>query len=238
MSIIKQEYIGGQRLILGDCLKVMPMLGRFDACVTDPPYGIDYGNAGGFSADHGWATKRGAAEWDKQRPEPEIFAAMLAQTDDQIIWGGNYFADLLPPSMGWLAWDKAQRGFSLSDFELAWTSLSQAARFFQYGRGNEKGFAPRSTEQQQFLSFHPTQKPIAVMQWCLELLPLAKTIVDPFSGGFSTLVACERLGRVGVGIEIDSDYFDVACRRVDEAARQPRMDFAPAPPAPTQETLI
>jgi DNA modification methylase len=235
MAIVKEESIGGQRLILGDCLAVMPLLGRFDAVVTDPPYGIDYGNAGGFSAAHGWASHKGAAEWDKERPSPQVFDSILSYSKDQIIWGGNYFADLLPPSMGWLAWDKAQRGFSLADFEMAWTSRKMAARIFTYGRGNESGFAPKSRESDWARGVHPTQKPVALMEWCLGFLPNAQTILDPFMGSGTTLVACQRLGRQGIGIELDPDYFDIACRRVDEATRQPDLLIDPPAPQPIQE---
>ena len=84
---------------------------------------------------------------------------------------------------------------------------------------------------------HPTQKPVAVMEWCLGFLPHAQTILDPFMGSGTTLVACQKLGRFGTGIEIDPDYFDIACRRVDEAARQADLFVAP-PETPTQETLL
>jgi DNA modification methylase len=224
---VKEERIGPHRLILGDCLEVMPGLGRVDAVVTDPPYGIDYGNAGGFSADHGWASRKGAAEWDKERPAPEVFASILGLSKEQIIWGGNYFADLLPPSMRWLAWDKGQRDFSLADMELAWTSQQKAVRVFTYPRGK----AVQDGKQ------HPTQKPVAVMEWCLGFLPDAQTILDPFMGSGTTGVACQKLGRAFIGIELDPEYFAIACKRVDEAMRQPDLFIAPAV-APVQESLL
>ena len=224
---MKEERIGPHRLILGDCLEVMPGLGRVDAVVTDPPYGIDYGNAGGFSADHGWASRKGAAEWDKERPAPEVFASILGLSKEQIIWGGNYFADLLPPSMRWLAWDKGQRDFSLADMELAWTSQQKAVRVFTYPRGK----AVQDGKQ------HPTQKPVAVMEWCLGFLPDAQTILDPFMGSGTTGVACQKLGRAFIGIELDPEYFAIACKRVDEAMRQPDLFIAPAV-APVQESLL
>ena len=87
--IIKDKIIGNQRLILGDCISVMPLLGKVDAVVTDPPYGIDYGRAGGFSAAHGWGQWQENVTWDKERPAPEIFSAILGMSKEQIIWGGN-----------------------------------------------------------------------------------------------------------------------------------------------------
>jgi hypothetical protein len=120
--VSRVERIGGATLYLGDCREILPTLGRFDAVVTDPPYGIDYGRSGRFSASHGWGPWRENVEWDAERPQSEIFATMLSCSDVQIIWGGNYFTDYLPPSMQWLIWDKGQREFSLADCELAWSS--------------------------------------------------------------------------------------------------------------------
>jgi DNA modification methylase len=224
----RAERIGGQLLLQGDCREVMAALPRVDAVVTDPPYGIDYGNAGGFAESAGWKQWRGQAEWDKERPARETFDAILSAAPEQIIWGGNYFADLLPPSMRWLAWDKGQRDFTLADMELAWTSQAKAVRVFTYPRGK----AAQDGKQ------HPTQKPIALMEWCLGFLPTARTILDPFMGSGTTLVACQRLGRQGIGIELDPGYFDIACRRVEEAARQPALFHPEAPPKPQQEALL
>jgi DNA modification methylase len=223
--IVKEERIGGQRLILGDCLQVMPTLGRFDAVVTDPPYGIgaDKTKAQSSIRDNPkWAAK----SWDAQRPAVECFDAILAASPATIIWGGNYFADMLPASSGWLSWRKpqAETGFSLADLELAWSSLRIAARQVTLPRRDG--------------NLHPTQKPVALMEWCIGFLPDAKTILDPFMGSGTTLVACQRMGRAGTGIELDPDYFDIACKRVDEAARQPDLLIPETRQAPIQEQLL
>lgn len=204
----REEIIGRARLILGDCRDILPTLGKVDAVVTDPPYGIDYGRAGGFSASHGWGKWRENVEWDAERPAREIFDAMLAGSKEQIIWGGNYFADLLPPTMRWLVWDKGQRNFSLADCELAWTSQQKAVRVFDYARGSANAAAPKE---------HPTQKPVELMKWCLGFLSGAQTILDPFMGSGSTGVAALLSGRSFIGIERDEGYFDTACRRLREA---------------------
>jgi DNA modification methylase len=231
VTIIREERIGNQRLILGDCLAVMPTLGRFDACLTDPPYGIDYGRlikgkgdgAGGLDKSR-WKDY-GAFDWDQSRPPAAAFDAILHASDTQIIWGANYFADLLPPKMGWLVWDKMQRDFSLADFELAWTSRDVAGRALSYSR-------PQALRDGRH---HPTQKPVALMEWCLGFLPDAKTILDPFAGSGTTAVACERMGRHCTAIELDPDYFEIMCRRVDEAARQPDLLIPETRQAPVQE---
>ncbi len=124
----RQEIIGDARLILGDNAEVIEAAGSVDLVLTDPPYGIDYGRAGGFSAAHGWASRRGAAEWDKERPARAIFDAMLGCSKAQVIWGGNYFTDYLPPTMQWLVWDKGQRDFSLADCDIACRRIEEAYR--------------------------------------------------------------------------------------------------------------
>ena len=220
----RREVIGGQTLLLGDCREIMPALGAVDAVVTDPPYGI--GEDGGAKRSRGRPgyAKHEKKGWDASRPSADIFAAILAQSNEQILWGGNYFADLLPPTMGWLYWRKLMGG-DFSDGELAWTSRRGALReFVRCPKGMDKA--------------HPCEKPIALMEWCLGFLPNAQTILDPFMGSGTTLVACQRLGRNGIGIEIDPDYFDIACRRVEAEARAPRFDLAPPVPTPTQETLL
>lgn len=212
MIVIKrEERIGGQRLILGDCLEVMPELGPVDAVVTDPPYGIGIGR----QSRGKWASAAlGASEWDDKRADVSWIGSAPA-----IIWGGNYFD--LPPSRAFLVWDKGAgfRGRDFAECEMAWCSFDANARVFSYdplARGDYRG------------KQHPTQKPVALMEWCLGFLPDAETTLDPFMGSGTTLVACQKLGRHGVGIEIDPGYFDVACRRVEEAARQPDLFVEPA----------
>jgi len=223
----RREVIGDCEMILGDCIEAIETVAPVDLVLTDPPYGIDYGNAGGFSEKHGWASRRGAAEWDKARPSRAIFDAMVACSKEQIIWGGNYFTDYLRPTMQWLVWDKGQRNFSLADCEFAWSSQNKAARIFDYARGK----AVLDGKE------HPTQKPVQLMQWCLEFAPKAQTILDPFMGSGTTGVACANLGRKFIGIELDPTYFDIACRRIEEAYKQPRLFDEPAP-KPTQPSLL
>lgn len=224
MAILREERIGGQRLILGDCREILPTLGKVDAVVTDPPYGI--GEDGGCFRDRKGGGHRvlPKKQWDNERPAKATFEAILTRDCPTIIWGGNYFADFLPASKAWLYWDKLMGG-DFADGELAWTNLGRALRkFTRCNKDHGKQ--------------HPTQKPVAVMEWCLGFLPDARTILDPFMGSGTTLVACQRLGRAGIGIEIDPDYFAIACKRVEEAARQPDLFIAPPAPKPTQETLL
>ncbi len=217
-GIIKEERIGNQRLILGDCLNVMPTLGRFDAVVTDPPYGIGKIMKGGT-----WAANpafKGFQKWDMAAPD--WLVAAIADTP-AIVWGGNYLP--FPPSRCWLIWNKINAVPTMADFEQAWTNLDRPSKRMDLPVGRvEYG--------------HPTQKPVALMEWCLGFLPDAKTILDPFAGSGTTLVACQRMGRHGTGIELDPDYFAIACKRVDEAARQPDLLIPETQAPPSQEKLI
>jgi DNA modification methylase len=223
--IVREERIGGQRLLLGDCLAVMPLLGKVDAVVTDPPYGIGYASKGfaGAAGRHGrvYAKKK----WDDLTPDLSVPLQMAAAA---MVWGGNYFD--LPPSRGWLLWMKPDAMPSFSDAEMCWTSLSMPVKSFS------ASMRAVAYEKADSGFSHPTQKPVALMEWCLGFLPDARTILDPFMGSGTTLVACQKMGRAGIGIEIDPDYFAIACKRVDEAARQPDMFVTPAA-KPVQEGL-
>jgi hypothetical protein len=131
-----------------------------------------------------------------------------------IVWGGNYWTDALPRTSKWLSWDKGQTDFSLADFELAWCSFDGAARRITYSR----------SKALQDGKEHPTQKPIEVMRWCIDQLPNGcTTILDPFMGSGTTGVAAVKLGKAFIGIEINTKFFDIACRRVDEAQKQQDM---------------
>ena len=221
------ERIGDATLLLGDCLDILPHLGPVDAVVTDPPYGIDYGRAGGFSASHGWGPWRENVAWDVERPQRAIFDAIRECSRDQIIWGGNYFTDYLPPSMQWLVWDKGQREFSLADCEFAWSSQQKAARIMMYPRAKARLDGKE----------HPTQKPVEIMAWCLGFVPKAITILDPFMGSGTTGIACAKQGRSFIGIEIDEGYFDIACERIHKAYAQPDM-FIERPAPAVQQPLF
>jgi DNA modification methylase len=224
----KEILADGVECWLGDCREILPTLGNVDAVVTDPPYGIGADEAASKNKGKwGW-TYYGESQWDRQRPPSDLIEHLLTLGKYQIIWGGNYFTDLLPPTMQWLIWDKGQRDFSLADFEMAWSSQKAAARIIDY---------PRALALQDGKE-HPTQKPVDVMKWCIERLPSkANTILDPFMGSGTTGVAAVKLGRKFIGIEIEPKYFDIACKRIFEALKQPDM-FIEKPKPPKQEALF
>jgi site-specific DNA-methyltransferase (adenine-specific)/modification methylase len=211
---MRVEKIGLATLYLGDCREIAPGLDRPAAVISDPPYGLgDKWVQGGIGRwplrdrdlkDGGWDTVRG-----------EFVNELPALSDICIIWGGNYYD--LPASRGWLAWDKMQRDFSTGDLELAWTSIDAPIRAFNLARGHFTNLEHGKE--------HPTQKPVPLMRWCIEKakVPPGGVILDPYMGSGSTGVAAVQMRHPFVGIEIEPRYFDVACRRIEEAQRQGDM---------------
>ena len=200
--------IGDCTLYQGDCLEIMPTLGKVDAVVTDPPYGLgDWNNRGsnkGGPFDSDFTQK-----WDRPICEDHI-KAIFNVSDNQIIWGANYHLGWLPRSKQMYVWNKNIRNMHFNDCEIAWCSgWREASRVFD--------LSPNG-----LVKSHPTQKPLKLMLWCIEKLPKdAHTILDPFMGSGTTGVACVKLGRKFIGIELEPKYFDIACERIIKAYAQP-----------------
>jgi len=213
------EHIGDATLYLGDCLEILPTLGKVDAVVTDPPYGIGAGKmtmGRGSRNDTGHHTP---IDWDKSPPALVDLISIIG-CHPAILWGGNYFG--LPASSRWLVWDKLDPNSDFASCELAWTNLAGVVKTFTMSRKANSLLG----------GDHPTQKPVSLMQWCLGFLPGAETILDPFMGSGTTGVACANLGRKFIGIEICEQYFNIACERIKRAYDQPRLDFGDEKPTP------
>jgi site-specific DNA-methyltransferase (adenine-specific)/modification methylase len=211
-------------LYLADCRDVLPMLAGVDAFVTDPPYGA------GFAAQPTRSQRANGmkpAAWDDDAPQG-IVDGILALGLPTVIWGGNYFR--LPASRGWLVWSKRGNAPSMADAEMAWTSLDMNARSF------EKTVKSASLEKNLQTAPHPSQKPVALMQWSLGFLPAAKVVCDPFMGTGTTGVACIREGRRFIGIERDPEYFETACNRIRRELEAGTFDFAAATARIQRET--
>lgn len=206
--------IGDCTLYLGDCLEVMPTLQGINAIVTDPPYGINIAN-------NPVRQKHRKKDWDAE--VFDISNIFIYPHVKYIIWGGNYFD--LPPSRCFLIWDKLQpENFSLAMCEQAWCSWDANAKIFK----------------KSVLSYtknHPTQKPVELMKWCLSFVGDCDVALDPFMGSGTTGVACAKLGRKFIGIELDEDYFNIACERIQKAYDQPDL-FVEPPKKIEQKELL
>lgn len=212
MTANRVEVIGNATLHLGDCRDILPTLPKVDAVITDPPYGIKRDGKPKSTSSHGGHKGYEFLGWDSGRPDGSLMGAVCRAGLHAIVWGGNYFADMLPPTGKWLVWDKGQR-IDQADAELAWTSMSGALRVFTL---NRVAIAVDG-------AVHPTQKPVALMEWCITQAGNPQTILDPFMGSGTTGVACMNLGRSFIGIEREPKYFDIACRRIEDAQRQGRL---------------
>lgn len=206
----RKEVIGGATLYLGDCLEILPTLPKVGAVVTDPPYGIGRDGQKRSTGGHGGRKEYEFMGWDTKRPSTEHFRMLLTAASHHIVWGGQYFADLLPAHSQWLVWDKGQR-INQSDGELAWTSRDGALRIYTQNR----------VALMQDGAVHPTQKPLSLTRWCVAMT--AGDVLDPFMGSGTTGVACTNLGRRFIGIEIEEKYYRIACERIENAQRQNRL---------------
>ena len=210
---MRKEVIGNATLYLGDCKAILPKLSRVDAVITDPPYGIGASSKKFINGTS--KTQKDYYEevcWDTAPPPKDVIDAVVAKGDVAILWGGNYFD--LPPTRCFLIWDKTIHGNSYADCELAWTSQNANARIkaLNMVAANMDG------------RVHPTQKPVALMEWCVaQCRNNPQTILDPFMGSGTTGVACMNLGRSFIGIEREPKYFEIACRRIEQAQAQERL---------------
>jgi site-specific DNA-methyltransferase (adenine-specific)/modification methylase len=220
------ERLGDAVLYLGDCREIMSEL-SFDALISDPPWGSNTACK---------RFRRRASPWWQNIDNSKVTAHRQIQGDDKpfdprpflyqktILWGANWFAQHLPPSGGWLIWDKrkgvetmADKGWSLGEAELAWTNLRNSTRVFR----NLWSGLLRSSEKGEF--HHPTQKPVALIEWCLAQAGYPQVTCDPFMGSGTTGVACAKLGLGFIGVEIDEAYFSIACKRIEAELRQGKL---------------
>jgi site-specific DNA-methyltransferase (adenine-specific) len=217
---------------LEDCIEGMKRYAEnyFDLAVVDPPYGIGADKAqnnaamqrikaeGKTKAGRGWKLYTDT-DWDNEIPTFEYWEQLFRVSKNQIVWGGNYFTEYLPPSMGWIMWDKGQRDFSLADGELAWTSFNKALRIFEMSRG--KALAKNN---EQGGRFHPTQKPEMLYSWILQnYAKQGDLILDTHLGSGSSRIAAYKGGFDFVGFEIDQEYFNAQEKRFNDFKLQLKL---------------
>ena len=182
----------------------------FDLAIVDPPYGI--GRDGGETGKH-WKLYE-KKYWDIKAPEKSYFDELERVSDNQIIFGANYYPQYLKPSMGWIYWDKGQK-LTMSDGEVAYTSFNRALRSITLNRVEI---------QKNTISFHPTQKPVKLYDWILRNYSKpGQRILDTHLGSGSSAIAAHYFGVDFVGCEIDEHYFNLAKQRIDQETRQIAM---------------
>lgn len=205
------------KIIQGDCLEIMKLLPDkcIDLVLTDPPYGL--GNNITYRKNNHSKRARskdyGKYTWNDQIPSKEYFEEMIRVSKNQIIWGGNYFTEYLKNSSCWLVWDKDNATSTFADCELAWTSFDTAVRNFKW-RWN--GMIQQDMKHKE-LRQHPTQKPVALMEWIIQNYSQKDhLILDCFAGAGSTLIAARNLQRNFIGIEISPEYCKIAENRLKQ----------------------
>ena len=204
-----------QQIIQGDCLEVMKGFAdkSFDLVLTDPPYGIGAANGVGGGSKRGFV-KKYEGDWDNYIPTKEVFDEIFRVSKNQIIFGGNYMTEFLPPRASWFIWDKREglpeRPFA--DCEMAWVSEGSPARIFRF---KWDGMIQENMKDKEF-RHHPSMKPIELMKWCLSRFPDSLTVLDPFLGSGSSLVACNQMQIKGIGIEISPEYCEIARKRLEQ----------------------
>ena len=230
MAIVKEERIGNQRLILGDCLKVMPLLGEFDAVVTDPPYGMNY------------QSNYRKTSYNKIAKDNDlkmlIFSTKIIASHSKYIWMRWDNLREIPKPNSLITWVK--NNHSMGDLEHEHGRKTEVCAFYK----GHSHFFPNGRPTDVILGtrtgnlFHPTQKPVDLLRNVIEWT--YGRVIDPFLGSGTTLVACQKLGRQGTGIELDPDYFELACKRVDEATRQPDLFISneKTQEIPTQDAMV
>lgn len=200
-----------------DCMELMAQFEdkHFDIAIIDPPYGIN------------------AAEWDTitDRPKAEYWSELFRISKNQIVFGGNYFADYLPITKAWMVWDKTIRGKSYlknrSEFELIWTSLKTQPAIFNYTiDGNIEGWDGGRPNYKKMKAIHPTQKPVKVYEWLItHLVEKGMTIIDTHLGSGSSAIACHNLGFDLTACEISKDYFERSMNRINNVMAQKTLQF-------------
>ena len=198
-----------------DCREILPRIPdkSIDLVLTDPPYGLNLKMQGGT-----WGIKfkhSDMKDWD-YLVDQDLINSIVAKAEISIIWGGNNYQ--LPPTRGWLAWDKLQKLDTLADFELAWTNLDIPCHSWTEKRNHAKNG-----------NQHPTQKPVSLFQWCILKVPEAYLLLDPFLGSGTTAYCAKKLGRKCIGIEIEEKYCEIAAKRCSQSVMPLEASLEPPP---------
>jgi len=210
-SLPIEPYYAEDGIIIlnSDCRDILPHLPKFDLLLTDPPYGIGADKPRGNTGRNKHILQKIYPDisWDIA-PDSQFIFDCTQSAKLAIVWGGNYFC--LPATPTILVWDKVNGTNRYADCEIAWSNMGGAARIFKW---KWHGFLQDESAVKE-PRFHPTQKPLKVISWCLSLAGDIETVLDPFMGSGTTLVAAKMRGLKAVGIEREKEYCDIAIERM------------------------
>ena len=220
--------IGDATLYLGDCMDVLPTLGKVDAVITDPPFGV-----GNFVQTTGSLRGRGdsfakAVDWNEFAPPQEFFQIIKEKSRHRIIWGANFF-NCFEDKGGAIIWDKVQPMSNFSKADIASCTHFQKTEIVRIPWTNFNVAREAKTD-------HPCERPVQLYEWCINYLPKINSVLDPYLGSGSCGVAAMRAGKKFIGIEREPKYFEIACKRIEQATKQEDM-FIPKK-QPEQVSLI
>ena len=228
--VAQQTNTPTSTIFLQDCVEGMKQYPDkyFDLAIVDPPYGIkadENAFKNGVNCKANGFKEHKNKNWDNDIPTLEYFNELFRVSEEQIIWGGNYFTDILPPVMSWIIWDKMQYNFSFSDGEMAWYSRHTKMKIFRYARGNESGFAPKlKGTERAGINIHPTQKPIALYDWILTNYAKPNDLIlDTHLGSGSSRIAAYKNGHNFIGFELDAEYYAAQDKRFNTFIAQQRL---------------
>jgi DNA modification methylase len=209
--------LGNHRLLCGDSTNAEHVARlmhgqKADALITDPPYGIKIGSQ--TQGKGGGVAKKidyGKNDWDNEIPKTAILE-LMQHASEIVLWGANYYTDILPPSPCWIVWDKDNGNTDFADFEMAWTNQKKSSRMLKYTWAGMRQEDMKNKEKR----VHPTQKPVGVIEWILNKFKFGDCVLDGFSGSGSTLIAAEKTGRTCYAMELDPKYCDVIVKRWED----------------------
>ena len=230
MTYQQKLQIGNATLYLGDCMDILPTLDKVDAVITDPPFGV-----GNFVQTTGSLRGRGvergkAVDWNESAPPPEFFSLLKLMSKHRIIWGANFF-NCFEDRGGAIIWDKAQPMPNFSKADIASCTHFQKTEIVRIPWTNFDVARQAQTD-------HPCERPVELYDWCIRYLPKPITLIaDPYLGSGSCGVAAILSGRKFIGIEREPKYFDIACKRIEQAVAQGQL-FEPEPIKQVQESFL
>jgi site-specific DNA-methyltransferase (adenine-specific) len=212
-----------------DCMALMAEYpdNHFDLAVVDPPYGIgwDGDNLEGYNSNscESWKGRKPKGykkkDWDGYRPDADYFKELKRVSKDQIVWGGNYFADILPPSGSWIVWDKQVVMPTFSDGEMAWCSIRNSVKFCRLLWAGYR-------KCEEVSRIHPTQKPVKLYDWIFaNYAEKGMKILDSHLGSGSSAIASHYAGMHLTACELDEDYYKAACERIDRETSQTTFEL-------------